>query len=75
LEFLTSVQGLGTGFHEIQVTRQGSDLNGNHIFAGTHAVRAYADPGTEVQVQFGRSDITNNASAVITLIGHLVNVL
>ena len=72
LNFITSVQGFGA-FQEIQVSRQGSDLNGNPIYVGTHAVRAYADPNTDVQVQFGRSNITNSASAVITLVGHLVN--
>jgi hypothetical protein len=75
LNFLTTVQGLSTAFHEIQVSRQGSDLNGSQVFAGTHAVRAYADPGTDVMVQFGRSDTTTDASPVITLVGHLVNVL
>ena len=74
LNFVTSVQGFGA-FQEIQVSRQGSDLNGNAIYVGTHAVRAYADPNTNVQVQFGRSSIANNASAVITLVGHLVNAL
>jgi len=73
LNYLTSVQGFGTAYQEIQVSRQGSDLNGNQIFVGTHAVRAYADSGTDVKVQFGRSNITNNASAVITLVGHLVD--
>jgi hypothetical protein len=75
LNFLTTVQVFGIGFHEIQVLRQGSDLDGNQVFAGTHTVRAYADPGTDVQVQFGRSNIVNNASAVITLVGHLVDVI
>jgi hypothetical protein len=75
LNFLTTIQVYGIGFHEIQVSRQGSDLNGNQVFAGTHAVRAYADPGTNVQVQFGHSNTVGSASAVITLVGHLVDVI
>ena len=68
-------QSFGTGFHEIQVSQQGRDLSGNSVFAGTHAMRAYADPGTDVQVQFGRSDITNSATAVICVVGYLVDVI
>jgi hypothetical protein len=73
LNFFTRT-GNNNGFHEIQVSRQ-SDLTGRLVFAGTHAYRAYADADTVVQVQFERSDITNEAIAYITLVGYLVNVL
>jgi hypothetical protein len=73
-ELITKLKsGLGT-FHEIAVARQGNDLDGRDVYTGTHTLRAYADSGTEVRVQFSRSNIANSASAIITISGYLVDV-
>lgn len=60
--------------HEIAVARQGSDLNGNAVFTGTHAVTWYADPGTEVIFQFSRGNTTDSATAEVTISGYFVDV-
>ena len=60
-------------FHEILVSRQGLDLNGQSVFVGTHYMRAYADPGTEVKFQFSRSNTTKSASAEVTISGYFVD--
>lgn len=56
VEVLTTLGSNNTAFHEILVSKQGLNLNGLSVFVGTHDMRAYADPGTDVQFQFQRSD-------------------
>jgi hypothetical protein len=81
LQFVTEVApqagqvGNGRGHHKILASPQGADSVGRPVFAGTHAVRAYGDPGTTVTLQFLRSDTTNFADARFVLVGRLVNVL
>jgi hypothetical protein len=56
------------------VARQGTDLNGNAVFTGTHAVKWYADPGTEVTFQFSRGNTTDSATAEVSISGYFVDV-
>jgi hypothetical protein len=72
VEIITQLGGKPV-LHEILLSRQGLNLNGQPVFVGTHSIRAYSDPGTEVKFQFSRSDTTNNASADVTISGYFVD--
>ena len=81
LQFVTEVAahpgqvGIGRAHHKVLASPQGSNSIGELIFVGTHAVRAYADPGTAVNVQFIRKDNTDRAEARFSIVGYLVDVL
>jgi hypothetical protein len=64
----------GAIFHNILVLKQGQSFAGKDVYMGTHYLRAYAGPGTDVTVVFGRSSGNGSASAVFTIVGYLVNV-
>ena len=70
-----AVDALNPVFHEILVTSQGVDLNGNAVFAGTHQVRLYSEPNTFLFFQFGRSVGVGTASVLVSITGYLVDVL
>jgi hypothetical protein len=72
IEVITQL-GNKTVFHRILVSRQGMDLNGQNVFVGTHYIRAYADPGTDVEFEFSHSNAANNASASITISGYFID--
>ena len=69
-----ALDAINSVFHEILVTRQGVDLNGRGIFAGTHQVRLYSEPNTFLFFQFGRSAIGTTASVLVSISGYLVDV-
>ena len=73
IDVLTTV-GNKLAFHELLVTKQGQTLTGGSAFVGTHYVRAYADPGTDVVFRFSRSDITKDGAAAVTISGYFVDV-
>jgi hypothetical protein len=76
-ELLTNTTSTGGGaavvIHEMLVVRQGLDLNGRGVFAGTHPIRAYSEPNTFVFFQFGRSGNTSGAEMIVSLSGSLVD--
>ena len=75
-ELLTNTSSSGAGallvIHEMLVVRQGLDLNGRGVFAGTHPIRAYSEPNTFVFFQFGRSG-NGDAEIIVSLSGSLVD--
>jgi len=60
-------------FHGILVSKQGLDLNGQNVFVGTHSIRAYADPGTDVQLEFSHSNVSDDAVATMTISGYFID--
>ena len=60
--------------HYILVSFQGQAGDGRVLYVGTHDLRAYADPETNVRVQFGRSNADSPASASVTVSGYFVDV-
>ena len=60
-------------FHRILVSKQGVDLNGQNVFVGTHFIRAYADPGTDVQLEFAHSNASDDALASMTISGYFID--
>jgi len=72
VEVLTKSE-LSTAFHEILVLKQGLNLNGQDVYVGTHYMRAYAEPGTDVVFQFTRSNVGNDAPATVTITGYFVD--
>jgi hypothetical protein len=58
----------------ISVSKQGVSLDGKEAYVGTHYMRAYANPASNVSVLFTRSNTTGGALAVIVISGYLVDV-
>jgi len=73
VEVLTNAD-VGTAFHELLVLKQGVDLSGHGVFVGTHYMRAYSEPGTNVVFQFTRSNTSDSAFATVTITGYFVDV-
>lgn len=59
--------------HLIAVAAQGSFESIGDTWVGTHAVRWYADPGTDVTVRFRRSSSADKAFIGVTVSGYLVD--
>ena len=73
VEVLTNADS-STTYHELLVLKQGLDLSGHEVFVGTHYIRAYSEPGTNVVFQFTRSNISDYASGTVTITGYFVDV-
>jgi hypothetical protein len=69
---LFNIVGGVTGFHSIPMIMQQA-VAGASLYVGSQPVRYYADAGTPVQVDMGRTSDAGNANFEINISGYLVD--